>query len=289
MTPLAAFVLAGTTVVALAHLGGAIPGRAIARSVRPTGPAPSPAPAWLAQLTEEAGWEGDPAALWRLGLPAAIIVLGGLALSLGPPSAAVAAVAAVAAPRASRRALRRRRLQRRDVLLGDFLERLASSLRSGHALGAAFAEVSASTPEPLAREVRAVATEAGHGAALADALDRWAGRPASSPAVVLAATALGLGVSTGGEIARSVDRVAVTLRERQELQSEARSLATQARASAGVLALAPIGFTVLVASVEPHMGRFLVTTPVGLACLVSGLGLEAAGALWMARIVRRAA
>ena len=121
------------------------------------------------------------------------------------------------------------------------------------------------------------------------AVDRWAARPHASPAVRLAAAALGLSVDAGGEAARSMDRVAATLRERRELQAEVHALATQARASAGVLGIAPVAFTALVSTIEPGTVRFLFTTPVGLLCLVGGLGLEAAGALWMARIVSGAA
>ena len=84
-------------------------------------------------------------------------------------------------------------------------------------------------------------------------------------------------------MARAVDRVAATLRERRELRAEVRALATQARASAGVLAVAPLAFAALVSTIEPGVVGFLVTTPVGLACLAVGLGLDGLGALWMAR------
>ena len=68
-----------------------------------------------------------------------------------------------------------------------------------------------------------------------------------------------------------------------------RALATQARTSAAVLAIAPLAFTVLVSTIEPRAVGFLITTPLGLVCLVLGLGLEALGAVWMNQITRRAA
>jgi tight adherence protein B len=55
-----------------------------------------------------------------------------------------------------------------------------------------------------------------------------------------------------------------------------------------VLGLAPLAFTALVSTIEPGMVRFLLTTPVGLVCLAGGLGLEAAGMVWMSRIVAAA-
>jgi tight adherence protein B len=128
-----------------------------------------------------------------------------------------------------------------------------------------------------------------HGSPVATALAGWAAPPGASADVRLVAAALTLGAHAGGEVARAVDRIAVTLRERAELRGEVRALATQARASAAMLTLAPLGFAGLVASVEPAAIGFLLTTPIGLLCLVLGLALNAAGAAWMSHITRSAA
>jgi tight adherence protein B len=105
----------------------------------------------------------------------------------------------------------------------------------------------------------------------------------------LAVTALALGGKAGGEVARALDRVAATLRERRELRAEVRALATQARASAGVLIVAPLAFAALVSTIEPAVAGFLLASPLGLACLAVGLALDGLGALWMAHIVDAAA
>jgi tight adherence protein B len=64
-----------------------------------------------------------------------------------------------------------------------------------------------------------------------------------------------------------------------------RALATQARASAWLLAVAPIGFAALMSTVEPRAVGFLVATPIGWACLATGIALDVVGAVWMARVV----
>ncbi len=87
-------------------------------------------------------------------------------------------------------------------------------------------------------------------------------------------------------MARLIDAVAASLRERREVEAEAAALATQARASAGVLAAAPIVFAFLAAAADPEAGAFLLSTGPGLACLLGGVALLAVGGLWMARIVR---
>jgi tight adherence protein B len=179
---------------------------------------------------------------------------------------------------------RRRRI--RDRQLPDALDRLGSALRAGQAIGPALVHLAGEVVDPLGAELRTVGRSIEHGAPVRAALAAWAGAASASRDVRLVAAALTIGAGSGGEVARAVDGVASTLRERHEVLAEARALATQARASAGVLAAAPGAFAVLVATVEPGVVAFLLTHPVGAACLVLGVGLELVGVLWMARITR---
>jgi tight adherence protein B len=233
---------------------------------------------------EEVGVPADPVTAWRTWRAAGLTVIA-IMFGAAPILAVMVFIAGAAAPIVLRPILEGRRWHRRDAQLPDVLERLGSELRAGSALGSALAVLGDSTPGPLGEELRSTGVEIRHGAALTTALDHWAQMPHASSDVRLAAAALGLGAEAGGEVARSVDRVAATLRERHELRAEVRALATQARASAGVLALAPLGFTALVSTIEPQAVHFLIATPVGVGCLLGGLGLEAAGAAWMARIL----
>jgi tight adherence protein B len=225
-----------------------------------------------------------------------LVVLVGLGSGLGrparrprPPSAG-AGTAAPARPWSSgaRWLTRHRRRRQRDAQLPDALDRLAAALRAGQAPGPALVAVAAEVPDPLGTELQSIARRLTGGVSLADALDAWATRPTASDDVRLAAATITLGAGAGGAVARAVDGVAATLRERGELAAEVRALATQARSSAAVLAVAPIGFSALVAMVEPAIVAFLLTTPVGLGCLAVGGALQAFGAAWMARIVRTA-
>lgn len=182
-----------------------------------------------------------------------------------------------------------RRARARDRQLPDLLERMSTALRAGQGMAPAFVEAARSALDPLGTDLEGIAAAVGNGAPLSDALSRWAAGPTATDAVRLATSALLVGAAAGGQVARAVDRVAATLRERHELEREVHALATQARASAVVLAGAPVAFTLLVATIDPRAVRFLVASPVGLACLVAGFALEAVGMAWMARIVRSAA
>lgn len=200
---------------------------------------------------------------------------------------------ATAIERAGARLLERARPhahhRRRDAQLPEALDRLAAALRAGQAIGPALTALAGEAPEPLRHDLEPVARSLAHGAPVAVALAGWAERPSTSSDVRLVVASLTLGAHAGGEVARAVDRLAATLRERREVQGEVRALSTQARTSAGLLAVAPVAFAGLVATIEPAAVAFLVTSPLGLACLLLGLGLEVLGATWMSRMTRSAA
>ena len=183
--------------------------------------------------------------------------------------------------------LARRHIPSVDVALPEALEAMARSLRSGASLPIAIQETSASVGPPLADGLGDIATIAGRGRPLSVAIDRWADAT-HGEGVSLAAAALALGAELGGTAARSLDGVADTLRDRNAVRNEVRALSTQARASAAVIALAPVAFSAVVALADPSSVVFLVTSPFGLTCLVLGVALDALGGWWMRRIVRRA-
>jgi tight adherence protein B len=182
------------------------------------------------------------------------------------------------------RANRGRRDARVEAALPLALEAVARSLRSGAALRGAVAEAAMSAPGVLATDL-ARAARAAEAVGVVDALERW-GRHRPLPGVRLAVAALCLGAETGGAQARAIDGVAATLRQRLVVAAEARSLASQARASAAVIALAPIGFCGLASTADQRVGAFLFQSGAGLAVLTVGLLLDGLGALWMARLTR---
>ncbi len=260
------------------------------RGVRVAVPAPGPdveasTPSWVRHALAELPWSVPASTAWLAARATLALAVCGLAVAGTPVLGCCIGVAGAGAPAVLRPTIERRWWRRRDAQLPVALERLAAELRSGSALGPAFVALGHATPEPLGTELRAAGAAMRHGAGIRAALQSWARLPSSSDDIRLVAAALELGAEAGGDIARSVDRVAATLRERRQLRAEVLALATQARTSAAVLAVAPVGFTILVAGVEPAAVRFLTSSPLGVLCLAAGLSLEAAGAAWMARIV----
>ena len=242
-------------------------------------------PPWLAPRLHDAGLQVAPSAAWT-GWAGAAVVAPVAAVRLGGPAAGLLTVAlAVCAPCLAWRLLRHRGAACVEAALPSAVEAVAAGLRSGASLRQALAESARTTPGPVGDDLAAVAGAVERGAGVVAALEGWAARR-PLPGVRLVVAALCLGAETGGAAAQAVDAVAATLRQRLAVQAEARALATQARVSAAVIAGAPLVFCALSAVTDPRSADFLLRTPVGLLLLAAGLALDAAGALWMARLTR---
>jgi tight adherence protein B len=175
--------------------------------------------------------------------------------------------------------------RRRSAQLPEALERMAAALRTGSSLPQALADSARGTDAPLGDELAGLAQQAGRGRPVLVVLDGWTERRPDR-GTRLAAVALALATGVGAAPARALDGVAATLRERFELAAERHALAAQARASAVVLSLAPLAFAALLTLSDPAASRFLLATPAGWLCVAVGVGLDAAGAVWMARLTR---
>ena len=236
-------------------------------------------PPWVAQQLESAGvalGAGTALQLWAAGVALAAVaqlVVGGPMLLTGavagPPLAVVLARG------------RAERLRARQLPLA--LEAVAAALRGGAALAPAIGEAAA-TDGPLGAELRRIAHHADAGRPLVDAVDEWAGTR-SDPHTRLAAAALAVAAELGGPGAEAVDAAAGSLRERAVVDDEVAALSVQARLSAVLLTFAPVAFAFLLSSIDPTSAEFLFRTRAGWACIVVGVGLDALGALWMARLV----
>jgi tight adherence protein B len=266
----------------------------LARTAPPRRPIPAPAPpptrargrapSWLGTRLGDLDVAVSPDLVWRAWMAAVIVVPAAALLFGGVPLAVLAGVAVTATPVGVWRANRGRRDARLTAGLPGALEALARSLRSGAGLRAAIGEAGSATPAPLRTELLRVARTAEAEGVVA-ALEAWAARR-PVPGVRLAVAALCLGAETGGAQARAIDGVATTLRQRLSAAAEARALASQARVSAAVIALAPLAFCALASSTDTRVASFLFRSGAGAAVLTAGLVLDAAGALWMARLTR---
>jgi tight adherence protein B len=240
---------------------------------------------WLTSVLAELGVDLSVSTAWTAWVVIASaaagfgLVVGGFAL------AAIGLALGGIAPLVARRALAGRGDMRYETAIPDALECIAGGLRSGASLHEALTEAVANSNGVVRADLARTASRVASGVPLVTALTRWAdARPL--PSVRLAAAALCLGHETGGAQAQAVDGLAATVRSRLAVAAEVRALATQARTSALVIAVAPVVFGALGVLSDDRAAAFLFQSPLGLAFLGAGLGLDAVAALWMARLCR---
>jgi tight adherence protein B len=127
--------------------------------------------------------------------------------------------------------------------LADCVALLSSSVRAGHSLLQALEQVARESVEPSRSAIEQVVREIGLGASQEEALERLARRFPSEDLDLIVAS-INVQHQISGSVARSLDEMAETLRERQRIEADIRALTSQQRYSAYVLALLPVAVTV---------------------------------------------
>lgn len=177
---------------------------------------------------------------------------------------------------------------RADVLQGqlaDAVSAIASASRAGLSLPQAVRVAAEQTPPPVGSALRDVVDQTHLGASLEEALDGWA-TATPIPDVRLATAVLRLHRRTGGSLARVLEGLAKTLRERRAAVREVRSLTAQARLSGAILGLLPVGFFLFLWVTARRDMAAALGTSLGRTAIVVGLALDATAFLWIRGLLR---
>jgi tight adherence protein B len=159
---------------------------------------------------------------------------------------------------------------------------LSRRVRAGSTLRDALMVTGSSSPA-LAAVIAEVRHRLERGASIDEALAdlvRDDGHLALAVAVIVSAARL------GGPSAQPLDRAAAALRLRSADGQERVAHSAQARMSAHVLTLVPLGFLALMLTVDADV-RQATTTPTGAAIIAVGLALNGIGWLWMRWVIGR--
>ena len=207
------------------------------------------------------------------------------ALVGGPVVGIAVGVAAAIAPVAMNR---KRNAGRRIAIDGQLLDAvaaIASALRSGRSLGQALTTAADEADDPLSTLLAGTAHAASLGVPMDEALDRFADAVGGSD-VRLVSGVLKVHRRTGGALAASLDDVARTLADRREAAREVRSLTAQARLSAAILGLLPLGFFLFMSVVARRDIENAYRTTGGASAIGVGLALQGAAFVWIRRLLR---
>ncbi|MEU9127850.1 type II secretion system F family protein [Kitasatospora sp. NPDC048540] len=217
------------------------------------------------------------------------LLLGVLARSSVPVLGALASIR----PLHGYRRRRRTRVEagRRSAAVIDLCAGLAAELRSGatagQALEAVIARAGARLRRSLGAEPATRLAAAPYGADVPAALRLVAELPGGSGAAAVAAC-WQVATESGTGLAAGLEHVADALRAERALAEEIAGELAGPRATVAMLAALPLVGMLLGFALGVQPVRILLHTPAGLACLLGGVLLEAAGLYWTARIIRGA-
>jgi tight adherence protein B len=191
-------------------------------------------------------------------------------------------------PRPHRRRPRpfaRRERPMTDLDVAAWCDGLARAVRTGASLATAVRECEAHPG--VARVTAPVTVRLRRGQSLSEALRATSATSAgSASAIGLALTVLRSCAELGGPAASPLERVAATLRGRNGIREEQLAHSAQARMSARVMTMVPVGMLALLAGTDPNVRSAIGTRP-GFAAVSVGAILNVTGWWWMQRIVGR--
>jgi len=181
-----------------------------------------------------------------------------------------------------------RQSRREAAFLGqlpDTLQLLAGSLQAGYSLPQAMDSVIREAKPPIATEFNRALVETRLGLPAEEALDGIAARTHSRDFSWIV-MAIRIQREVGGNLAELLGTVAETLRERERLHRQIRSLSAEGRLSAIILAALPFVFTGYLLIKQPDYLRPLYTNPYGIGLSFVGIVLLLVGVEWMRRAIK---
>lgn len=217
---------------------------------------------------------------------AALAVTLALLLATGDPLVVLIVVAVLGvAPRLLLQVAAERRTQAIERQLPEALSSIATSLRGGWTLERAIEAAATDAPEPIREEFANVSAWLELGMPVTAALAKMAQRLDSRD---FDAVVSGVSVQreVGGSLAEVLDMVTETMREREALRRQVRTLTAEARLSAYILIGLPFALVALMFLTSRSYISELFTTSSGLAVTAIASVMIAGGSVWIHRLTR---
>jgi tight adherence protein B len=168
--------------------------------------------------------------------------------------------------------------------LDDTLQLLAGSLRAGHSLLRAVDAVSREAQAPTSEELARVVNQTRLGRDLNTALEETAERMGNED-FSWVSQAIGIHREVGGDLAEVLDQVGHTIRERNQIRRQVKSLSAEGKMSAYILIALPIIVPGIMTVMNPAFIQPLFESIIGYGIIFVAFSMLTVGALWMRKIV----
>jgi len=163
----------------------------------------------------------------------------------------------------------RDRLQAFNDELPDMLSTMIGSLRAGFSLAQSLKTVVDEMGDPIRSEMDTVLKEMQYGTSMEDALHSLQERMPSEDLDLMIQAVL-IQRQVGGNLAVILETIVGTIRERNKIQRQLKTLTAQGKMSGIVIGSLPFGIGVLIYMMEPNHINTLFTHPVGIGMLAAG-------------------
>lgn len=240
----------------------------------------------VAETLEDAGIKWSPADFLVLVAAATLAAAAVGTVVAGPLLGALFFLAAPVAVKLVIGLLMTRRKRIFADQLDNTLQLFSGSLRAGHSLLRAMDAVAKESQAPTSEELARVVDETRLGMDLTESLDRTAQRM-NSEDFSWVAQAIGIHREVGGDLAEVLDRVSGTIRERNQIKRQVRTLSAEGKMSAYILMALPVLIAAILSLISPdYIARFVTSGVLGYSLIVVALLMFAVGGFWMSRIIK---
>jgi tight adherence protein B len=178
----------------------------------------------------------------------------------------------------------RRRRDRINKQIAEAVALIANALRAGFAFSQALDNAASRIGPPLSQEFGRALLDINLGAS-PDAAMEAMNRRIDSDDMEIVVSAVLIQRTTGGNLADVLDRVSETIRDRERIYGEIKTLTASQQFTGWVLALWPAVLALAFVAIAPDMMKLLWTTGAGRVLLVIWLALNVSGAYALRRIL----
>jgi tight adherence protein B len=168
--------------------------------------------------------------------------------------------------------------------LEDSLQLMSSSLRAGHSILQSLNSVAREAEEPTSTEFARIINEVRVGRELGGALDETAARMQSDD-FSWVTQAIAINREVGGNLAEVLDRVADTIRDRNQIRRQVKALSAEGTMSAWVLMGLPLCIVGFLMMTNPSYLAAFTHSILGYALIGVAVAMLTVGAVWLRKVV----
>lgn len=177
------------------------------------------------------------------------------------------------------------RIKKFNEQLPDILQLIEGALKAGYSLNQSLVMVVKESKPPISEEFNIALTEIRMGLPEKDAMDNIAKR-INSELFTWVITAINIQREVGGNLAEIMGIIANTIRDREKVLRQIKSLTAEGKLSAYVLIGLPIIMGLVLSVMNREYVGLLFSTTIGLVMIGAAALLMVAGIVWILKIIK---